>query len=59
VQQTLWSGSPGEVRREIRRLEGIPGRPEGGYIPANTNAVLPGTSLANTRAALETLLAQA
>jgi hypothetical protein len=56
VQQTLWSGTPDEVRREIGRLRRILGRPEGGYIPANTNAVLPGTPLTNIRAALQTLL---
>ena len=57
VQQTLWSGTPQEVAREIREIVGVLGRPDGGYIPANTNAVLAGTPPANIKAALETLLA--
>lgn len=55
VQQTLWSGSPADVRAEIEGLRRTLGS-RGGWIPANTNAVLPGTPLRNLKTALETLL---
>lgn len=50
VQALLPSGSPQEVEREIQRLIGLLSRPEGGYIAAPTNSIMPDTPLENIEA---------
>lgn len=53
VQHILVEGTPDDVRREVREMKSIFGRPDGGLLFAMGNGVMPGTPLENIEAALE------
>lgn len=53
VQHLLVEGTTEEVREEIRRIKHIFGKSEGGLLMAMGNGIMPGTPLANIRAALD------
>ncbi|MHC4717676.1 MAG: uroporphyrinogen decarboxylase family protein, partial [Planctomycetota bacterium] len=54
-QGVLITGSPADVREEVRRVVETLGRPDGGYVGAPSQTVMPETPLDNVIAALETL----
>lgn len=54
-QGVLITGTPVDVRDEVRRVVDLLGGPDGGYIGAPSQTVMPETPLDNVIAALETL----